>query len=74
MNLELADIGAFLGSLFLNGLNGFRKESVKLQITGDKEIILKGKAKFIFSSLFALIFGGLFLSIVWILLVIAGII
>ena len=74
MDVSLLDLGVFLGSIVMLGINGLRQEKVTFKVTNNKSIVLRGRKKLILSSLILLIGGGLFLSFMWVLLVMAGVI
>ena len=74
MDVSLLDLGVFLGSIVMLGINGLRQEKVTFKVTNNKSIVLRGRKKLILSSLILLIGGSLFLSFMWVMLVMAGII
>ena len=74
MDVSLLDLGVFLGSIVMLGINGLRQEKVTFKVTNNKSIVLRGRKKLILSSLILLIGGSLFLSFMWGMLVMAGII
>jgi len=66
------DLGTFLGSVVMLGINGFRQKTVTVLVTSSKSIVLRGKTKLILSSIILLAGSALFLGFVWILLIMAG--
>lgn len=71
---SLIDLGMVLWSVILVGINGFRKEKVKIYITHSKSVTLKGKLKYLVASLVLLTGSALFLIFLWAILVIGGVI
>lgn len=71
---SLADIGAFLTSLVVASVNGFKKETVSIQMTKQKAVVLRGKTKFLASALILFTASILLFVFLWMILVMVGVI